>query len=140
MLHGGVYAAIGEQAVQVEAAALGETVVHGLVIGGILEKFAGFDGAADAGQILKDDAAAADVGMPHFAVAHLPGGQTHVQPRGGEGGMGILGKEPIQHRGIGQRHGVAGAGGAHAEAVHDNEYSGCFIHNDLTSLFAAAQS
>ena len=53
------------------------------------KKLAVFDGPADPGQVLKDHPAAADVGVAHLAVAHLPGGQTHVQAGGGEGGVGI---------------------------------------------------
>ena len=49
VLHSGVYAAVGEQAVQMQAGALFQAVVHGLVVGGIFEKLAAFDSPADPG-------------------------------------------------------------------------------------------
>ena len=85
-----------------QAGALFQAVVHGLVVGGIFEKLTAFDSPADPGQVLKDHPASADVGVAHLAVSHLPGGQTHIQPGGGEGGVGIVGKEAVQHRGVGQ--------------------------------------
>ena len=138
VLHRGVYAAAREQAVQVQAAALFQAIVHGLVIGGVLEKFAGFNGAADPGQVLEHHPAAADVGVAHLAVAHLPGGQTHIQSGGRECGIGIFGKQTVQHRSIGQGHGVAGAGGTHAKAVHNHQHSGCFILHSNSSLYFSA--
>ena len=57
---------------------------------------------ADAGQILKHHPAAADVGVAYLAVAHLPLGQAHVQSGGGQGGVGIIRQQAVQHRGIGQ--------------------------------------
>ena len=129
MLDVGVYAAVGQQAVQVQAAAFAQAVVHGLVIGLIFKEAAVVNGAADAGQILKYHTAAADVGVADLAVAHLPGGQAHVQSAGGQSGVGIFLEQPIQHRRLGQRYGVVVAGRGQAEAVHDDKRSGRLIHD-----------
>ena len=124
----GVYAAVGQQAVQMQAGALGKAVVHGLVIGLVPEEAAVLDGAADAGQILEHHAAAADVGVTHLAVAHLTGGQTHVQPAGGQGGVRVFLEQLIQHRCFGQRHGVVVRCRRQAEAVHNDKGGRGLVH------------
>ena len=129
MLDVGVYAAVGQQTVQVQAAALGQTVVHGLVIGIVFEEAAIVDGAADAGQILEHHTASADVGVAHLAVAHLPGGQTHIQSAGGQGGVGVFLEQPVKHRRFRQGHGVVVAGGSQAEAVHNDQRSRRLVHD-----------
>ena len=78
VLHGGVYAAVGEQSVEVQRRALFQTGVHRGVVGGIFKEGAVLNGAGDARQVLEDHAAAADVGVADLAVAHLTGGQAHV--------------------------------------------------------------
>ena len=124
----GVDAAVRQQTQQVEAGILGEALVHSLIVGGDGEETAVLDGEGDAGQILKHHAAAADVGVTHLAVAHLTIGQTNVKTAGAEGGVGILGKETIQHGGVCHSNGVAAALCAKTETVHDNEGSRRFAH------------
>ena len=84
----------------------------------------------DPGQILKHNPAAADVGVTHLTVAHLAGGQPHVQTAGREFRVGALGKELIEHGRLRQRDGVARAGLCQAEAVHNNQRRRCFVHNN----------
>ena len=74
----GMDAAVAEQSQQVQRSALFQAGVHGGVVSFVFKKIAVFDGFADAGQILKYHAAAADVGVAHLAVAHLTFGQPHV--------------------------------------------------------------
>ena len=132
----GVDAAVGQKPVQVQAGALFQAVVHGLVVGGVFKEAAIVDGAGDAGQVLEHHPAAADVGVAHLAVAHLPGGQTHVQAAGGQGGVGIFGEKPVQLGRPGQAHGVAGAGVGEAEAVHDDQGSRRLVHCGTSCRFA----
>ena len=93
-----------------------------------MEKAAVLNGAGDAGQVLEDHPAAADVGVAHLAVAHLPIGQAHVQPGGGEGGVGELLEEAVQPGRFGGFDGVARFSAAGPEAVHDDQSSRCLIH------------
>ena len=74
-----VDAAVGQQPHHMEGGAVLSAVVHGLQIGGVFEEVAVGDGLGDAGQVLEDHAARADVGVAHLAVAHLAVGQAHVQ-------------------------------------------------------------
>ena len=136
MLDVGVDAAVGQKPVQVQAGALFQAVVHGLVVGGVFKEAAVVDGPGDPGQILEHHPAAADVGVAHLAVAHLPGGQTHVQAAGGQGGVGIFGEKPVQLGRPGQAHGVAGAGVGEAEAVHDDQGSRRLVHCGTSCRFA----
>ena len=129
MLNMGVDAAVGQQAAQVQPGPLLQAVIHRLVIGFVGKERAILDGTADAGQILKHHPAAADVGVAYLTVAHLPLRQAHVQSAGGQGGVSIIRPQAVQHRGIGQTDGVAGAGLGQAEAVHDDESSRRFTHS-----------
>ena len=54
-----------------------------------------------------DHAAAADVGVADLAVAHLTGGQAHVQTGGGELRMRVLAVQTVKHRRVRAAHGVA---------------------------------
>ena len=130
----GVNAAVGQEAEQVQGGALLQAGVHGVEIGGVLEKAAVLNGAGNPGQVLEDHPAAADVGVAHLAVAHLPVGQAHVQPGGGEGGVGELLEEFIQPGGFRGFDGVSRLPAAGAEAVHDNQSSRCFVHKQSPSL------
>ena len=111
---------------------------HGLHIGGILEEITVVNGFGDLGQILKHDPARADVGVADFTVAHLSGGQTYVQPGGGQAGTGVLREELVQHGGFGGVDCVAHVAGAQAETVHNNQNGRCFHNNsDLRSPLAS---
>ena len=91
----GVYAAVGQQTVQMQGGTVFQAVVHGLVVGLVLEEAAILNGAADAGQILKHHAAAADVGVAHLAVAHLALGQAHIQAGGGQLAARAVPEDPV---------------------------------------------
>lgn len=62
--------------------------------------------------------------------------QTHVQAAGGQGGMGIFGKQPVQLGRLGQADGIAGAGVRQAEAVHDDQGSRRLVHCGTSCRFA----
>ena len=117
-----------------EGAAVFQTGVHGGAVGGIFKEAPVLNGAGNPGQVLIHHPAAADIGVAHLAVAHLPVGQAHIQPGGGEGGMSALGKKAVQHRRPGVDDGIAVRVIPKAEAVHNNQSSRCFVHNDLKFL------
>ncbi len=73
-----VHTAIRTEAVEVQAAIVCLTVLYRAQEGGILEKIALPDGLGDAGELLINDAACADVQVPDLAVAHLPIRQAHI--------------------------------------------------------------
>ena len=86
-----------------------------------------FDGDVDARQILRHDAAGADIHVTDFGIAHLALGQAHGIAAGFQQGMRTGGQEP----------GVVGCGtlgdgivrggvGAPAPAVENAEQSGAF--------------
>ena len=87
----GVDAPIGEKAVEVEGVPPRLAGVHGGHVGFVFKEGAVLDGPGNPGQVLVDNPASADVGVAHLAVAHLPVGEPHVQPGGGEGGVGAGG-------------------------------------------------
>src|SRR5699024_272865 len=117
-----VHAAVGQQAHQVERLAVVLGVVHGLQQGLVLIHVAVLAGLGDAGQLLVDNAARADVGVAHFAVAHLAVRQAHVHAGGANLGVGVLGEDFIQVGFVGGGNGVA-LYGSNAEAVqyHQNK-------------------
>jgi hypothetical protein len=117
MLDVGVDAAVAEQTHQVQGGALFPAGGHGVEIGGVFKKAPVGDGVGDARQVLENHAAGADVGMPNLTVAHLPGGQAHVQSGGLQGGGGIFGEQLVQTRRGGGADGVALHGVGQAEAV-----------------------
>ena len=105
--------------------ATGPGVLHGLDINAVLEEFSVPDFLAHFWQYLKHHAAGADVGVAHLGIAHLPLGQTYIQPGGGKPAAGVLGKELIQIWRFGLSDGVAGAGRCQAIAIQNNK--NCFI-------------
>ena len=115
-----VHAAVGQQAHQVERLAVVLGVVHGLQQGLVLIHVAVLGGLGDAGQLLVDNAARADVGVAHFAVAHLAVRQAHVHAGGANLGVGVLGEDFIQVGFVGGGNGVA-LYGSNAEAVQDHQ-------------------
>ena len=134
----GVDAAVGEQSVEVEGAAVLQAGIHGGAVGGIFKEAAVLNGPGDSGQILINHTAAADIGVANLAVAHLAVRQSHIQPGGGEGGISALGnaEQPVQNRRARMGHGVSDGVLRKAKAVHNNQSSGCFIHNDLIPRFS----
>ena len=122
----GVYAAIGQQAHNVDSRPLIFGGQHSLMIGRILEEGALVDVPGDLGQILIDHAACANIGVPHLAVAHLPCWQTHINAGSGELAGGIFGKELIQDGSGGRLDCIAQFFVPQSEAVHDNQCCRCF--------------
>ena len=114
-----VYAAVGQKPRDVELFARVARREHGLLVGLVFKEAAVGHGVGDPGQVLVDHAARADVGVADLAVAHLPLGQTHGEPRGLELGVRALGKEPVQIRCVRAGDGVGLARRSQAEAVHD---------------------
>ena len=123
-----VDAAVGHQAVNVDRLPGVFGRQHGVLIGGVLKKVPVLNGLGDLGQILEHHPACADVGVAHLAVSHLAVGQAHVQPGGGEGGVGELLEEAVQPGRFGGLDGVSRLSAAGAEAVHDDQSSRCFVH------------
>ena len=129
----GVDAAVAEKAHQVQGRSLGAAGLHGVEIGGVGKEAAVRHGVADPGQVLKDHPAAADVGVAHLAVAHLPVGQAHPAAGGLQLRPGVLGEEPVQNRRRRGGHGVARRLLPQAEAVHNDQGRRCFVHSNLIS-------
>jgi len=89
--------------------------------------FAVLDRAADAGQILVDDSAGAEVHVADFRVAHLAVGQADVAPGTRDQGVRAIGPETVPRRGVGGGNGVGFADFAVAESVEHHE-QGDFLH------------
>ncbi len=126
-----VNAAVGEQAHQVQLAAVFLGLAAGVHKFGHLEEVAVLDGLGDAGQLLIDDAARADVEVAHLGVAHLSLGQAHIHAGGADDGVGIFGLERVDDGRAGLTDGVALAFRALAKAVQYDQCShflGHFIY------------
>ena len=111
---------IRDRAHKVQRLAVVLGVVHGLQQGLVLIHVAVLGRLGDAGQLLVDDAAGTDVGVAHFAVAHLAVRQAHVHAGGANLGVGVLGEDFIQVGFVGGGNGVA-LYGSNAEAVQDHQ-------------------
>ena len=127
-----VHAAVGQQAHKVQRLAVVLGVVHGLQQGLVLIHVAVLGGLGDAGQLLVDNAARADVGVAHFAVAHLAVGQAHVHAGGANLGVGVL-SEDFVHVGMLCRGNGVALGGGDAKAI-ENHQNKRFFHSKDTSF------
>ncbi len=115
-----VHAAVGHQADEMERRAVFQAVVHSAGKRLVFKKSRRLYGLCDAGQLLIDHAARADVRVSDFAVAHLPVRKAHVHAGGADCGIGIGGK--MRSRFEGRRaHRVALFARIDAESVHDNQ-------------------
>ena len=98
-----VNAAVGQKTHQVHAAPL----LLGLLASAhqfcILKKGAVLDLLCDPGQLLIDHASCADVGVAHFAVAHLAIGQAHIQTGAANGQINWENLEKLE-RAVGKEH------------------------------------
>ena len=88
---------------------------------GVVEERAVGDGPVDAGQVLVDDAPRAQGQMTHLGVAHDARRQTHGLAARLQKHVRILAPQRIPYRRVGQRDGVARAGGRVAPPVEDDE-------------------
>ena len=97
-------------------------VFHGGFQHVVLKELAVTDGLGDAGQLLIDHAAGADVGVADLTVAHLAVGQAHVHAGSTDLGVGIGGKQLVQ---VGGACGVDGVGAgvvAAAKTIHNAKH------------------
>src|SRR5690606_12866934 len=78
-------------------------------------------GVVDAHQVLVHHAAGPDVEVPHLAVPHLPGGQSHVEPVGEQGGVGSGPHQTIHEGGAGLGDSVGAITGTDAPTVQDHQ-------------------
>ena len=122
--HLGVDATVGDEAHDVEGAAVGDDAVHGLG-----EDLVGLEGAVldrvvDQRERLVHDAAGTDVEVADLGVAHLAVGKADVLARGAERGGRVLLGQRVEEGPLGKRDRVLGAGGREAAAVHDDEEGG----------------
>ena len=111
-----------------QGGALFQTGIHRVEIGGIFKKAAILNSPGNSGQVLKNHAPTANIGVAYLAVAHLAVRQAHVQAGGGEGCVGEFLKKLVQAGRLRSVDGVAGIRVCHAKAVHDNQSRRCFVH------------
>ena len=134
-----VDAAVGQQAHEMQGTAAFFAGADGSQIGGVFKEAAVLDGPADAGQVLEDHAAGADVGVAHLAVSHLSLRQAYVQAGSLQLAEGVLGEEIVQLGGVGSLNGVAGDVLSQGEAVHDDKCRWSF-HKPVSSVPGACGS
>ena len=87
----------------------------------VLEELTRFDRLGDAHDVLRHDAAGAEVEVTDLGVPHLSLGEADVGARRLEEGPGKPRPELVPHRRGGQLDGVPGAAGAEAPAVEHHE-------------------
>ena len=95
------------------------------------------NGFRNARQILKHDAAGADVRVADFAVAHLPVRQADVQPRSGQLRVRPALQETVHDRGLGHVNGVAVVRLADAVAIENDECDFPVAHSQAPCAVAA---
>src|SRR4051812_48659047 len=88
-----VYAAIGKQSEDVQAASAAARVLHGGKQCCVAEEVAILDHEVDLGDVHVNDAAGADVEVSNFAVPHLTGGQTDIASAGVDESVGIIAQQ-----------------------------------------------
>ena len=86
----------------------------------VLEEVAVLNGFGDAGQLLIDDAAGADVGVTDLGVAHLAIRQTDIQTGGTQLGVWILSKIFIEVWCFGSMDSVAVVGVIDTETIENH--------------------
>ena len=102
--------AIRNKADQVEAVAMGG--LDNFLEDRITVESAILNGEIDAGELLIDDAACAEIKMSHLGVSHLALGQADLEPARLESGLGVGGVELFMHWGRGQEGSISLEGGA----------------------------
>ena len=86
-----------------------------------LVKLTALDALRDADQVLRHDAAGAEVEVAHLAVAHLALGEADGQPARVEESVRERAPEPVPYRGVGQFDRVAFAFRPIAPAVQNDQ-------------------
>ena len=114
-----VDAAVAHQAHQMQRGAVRLAVFDRAEQSLVLEEVAVLDRLRDAGQLLIDDAASADVRVTDFAVAHLPVRQADVHAGRADVGHRTGFHQFIQTGRVSGDNGVAVIAFILAEAVHD---------------------
>ena len=117
-----VYAAVGNQAVQMQARSLFLRVVHRLQQRLVLKEITVFDLLRDPGQILVHDPAGPYVQMAHLGAAHLFLRKANGHAAGIALHEGALLHQPVQYRGFRQRDGIVLTLLIQAESVKDQQH------------------
>ena len=117
----GVDAAVGEEADEMEGAALLLREGHGAEQGRVGEETAVGYGGVDAGHVHADDATGAQVEVADFAVAHLAVGEADEMLGGAQEGVGVVAQEHVVGGLAGLGYGVAMGFGSVAPAVEDGQ-------------------
>jgi len=121
MLHVRVYAAIAQEAEQVQIARA--AALHGLDEQRLLEKFAVRNHHVDACDVHVDDSPGTHVHVAHFAVAHLPFGQTDGWAGRLDQRVGKILQQAVVVRFAREGDGVALGFGAVAPAIEDGQHN-----------------
>ena len=104
---------------------------------GIGEETAVLDRRIDAGEILVDDAAGAEIHVPHFGIAHLPVRKADMAAFGMDQGVRTLRPQPAPVRKIGQRQRVVRGILAMAPTVQDQQHDGLRTDGSRHMTFGA---
>ena len=131
-----VHTAVGQQAKDVQGLAVRRVVKSGC-IDRIFKEGAVLDGLRDARQILKHNAAGADVRVTDLAVSHLAVRQADIQPGGGQRRVRPALQEAVHDRGFCRVNGVAVVRLADAVAVEDDECDFPVAHSQAPCAVAA---
>ena len=136
MLDMAVHAAVGQQTENVQGLAV-RRIVKGGSIDRVFKKCPVLDGLCDARQILKHNAAGADVCMADLAVAHLAVRQADIQPGGGQLRVRPALQETVHHRRFGRVDGVSRIRLADAVAIEDDKRDFLVAHSQAPCAVAA---
>ena len=121
MVQGGVHAAVGGQAHQVELLAGGLDVVVDRLDLGVVEELVLAHGHVDLDEVLVDHAAGAEVHVSDLGVAHLSVGQADVLAAGLQVAVRILGAQAVDDRRALRPDGVGIIMSALAPTVEDHQ-------------------
>ena len=131
-----VHAAVGQQTENVQGLAV-RRIVKGGSIDRVSKECTVHDGLCDAREVLKHDAAGADVRVADLAVAHLAVRQADVQTGGRELRVRPALQETVHHRRFGRVDGVSRIRLADAVAVEDDECDFLVAHSQAPCAVAA---
>ena len=112
--------------------------IDGSAVGGVGKKVAVGNGLVDAGKALINHSAGAEGHMAHFAVSHLPFGQTHSQSGCGNKCCGAMAPEVIHNRGFGSLYSIGFVAVAVAIAVkHQQNQRFFLLAHDFSQGFSS---